>query len=559
MKKLLFSFLVLLFSSMAFTQSYELVSTSSKSYHKNLSRYYLSDITELSTGDSGTVYGNVPCYYPSAVCYHDFSWLGKQIIKKPDGIYAFLNKDLDSIWINPLASAGSSWLFYRLGAGVFIHAYISSHTLETFCDVQDSVKTISFQCYGPGNIPQTHPMNIQTLKISKNYGFVSGLNFYMFPTSIEKMNLVGRTAPDIGLIPPTAPEVFNFQPGDVFKYRYEYSWEDNVDIRFNRRITSRTDLEHGVRYTYIEGEVYDHFNDLSFTMHYGFDVSEDTLVYNYETFDQNIFSRVPQSSNGDTLFAYDITSQYATPVVSRIIYPEVNSTTSCFTPFDGEIDDHHYLKTSYVEGLGLVISEELIADLDTWTTRKKTSLTSYNKDSDTTNDFSDLCQQFQGYINSYLRLGFSTTDHYIIAYESPGDNYLHMDDFTKIWYRNGIPYDTTNDLTLSNITQDGTYTLKLYNPFCMFTTENEFVNYFGTASIAETEHEKLDIYPNPGNGIFNIDSDKELAYSVFSSDGRKLLEGTTKNKQLDLTGMQQGIYYICFENASNSIRKLIKK
>ena len=72
---------------------------------------------------------------------------------------------------------------------------------------------------------------------------------------------------------------------------------------------------------------------------------------------------------------------------------------------------------------------------------------------------------------------------------------------------------------------------------------------------------EVSIYPNPSNGVFNIEISQELAYtnivSIYSSTGM-LIENykqTDNNFSIDLTNYSKGIYLLIIENDIGSIKK----
>jgi photosystem II stability/assembly factor-like uncharacterized protein len=74
------------------------------------------------------------------------------------------------------------------------------------------------------------------------------------------------------------------------------------------------------------------------------------------------------------------------------------------------------------------------------------------------------------------------------------------------------------------------------------------------------EQNNLNIYPNPSNGIFNIDKIRQKDnWTIFNNLGELILSG--KSEKIDLTNYSDGMYIINVTNSGNNIvsRKLIKK
>ncbi|PRP67334.1 T9SS type A sorting domain-containing protein [Nonlabens agnitus] len=70
------------------------------------------------------------------------------------------------------------------------------------------------------------------------------------------------------------------------------------------------------------------------------------------------------------------------------------------------------------------------------------------------------------------------------------------------------------------------------------------------------------IYPNPSSGIFNIDSDQQVAYQVFNLNGQLIVESAAglSNNTLDLSSAANGLYFIKLTaNGQTVTKKIIKQ
>ncbi len=80
-------------------------------------------------------------------------------------------------------------------------------------------------------------------------------------------------------------------------------------------------------------------------------------------------------------------------------------------------------------------------------------------------------------------------------------------------------------------------------------------------SVEEQISNTLNVFPNPGNGMVNIRSDKSLGVITISDlTGRKVFQqdfNQNKETQLDLSGLKAGIYFI--ETSGNKTVKYIKQ
>jgi hypothetical protein len=70
-----------------------------------------------------------------------------------------------------------------------------------------------------------------------------------------------------------------------------------------------------------------------------------------------------------------------------------------------------------------------------------------------------------------------------------------------------------------------------------------------TESITELNDIDVSIFPNPSNGVFTINTQQELSYSVFDLQGQFILGGSVLgNANLDMTNIESGVYFIRFSS-----------
>lgn len=128
---------------------------------------------------------------------------------------------------------------------------------------------------------------------------------------------------------------------------------------------------------------------------------------------------------------------------------------------------------------------------------------------------------------------------------------------------------TTNTLTISGSDMINLNDLSfrvVVNGTSMCSTTSDAVKIKVTTSALGTKSYKIDnlkIYPNPSTGVFNVDSQEELEYTVFDLGGKKILtkKSTKGIENLDLTNYQSGIYMLNVINlkGEKNTYKLIKK
>ncbi|SFO22178.1 Por secretion system C-terminal sorting domain-containing protein [Paenimyroides ummariense] len=79
-------------------------------------------------------------------------------------------------------------------------------------------------------------------------------------------------------------------------------------------------------------------------------------------------------------------------------------------------------------------------------------------------------------------------------------------------------------------------------------------------STSKFDTSKVTVYPNPTSGIFNVDSELNIAkIEVFNSTGQKVL--ATANKEINLQSAANGLYFITVttNEGTQGTYKLIKK
>lgn len=148
------------------------------------------------------------------------SWVGKEIIIRPDGENIYFNKEGDSIIIKTQASLHDKWTIWQSLSGAKADAEVTEISKNLIIDQMDSTKTIRIKIYNSyGQLSDS-----VFLSLSQNFGWTSVINFNLFPNLPndlifsqidENMTIVGVSDPQTGIQNLTWFEVFDFQPGDV--------------------------------------------------------------------------------------------------------------------------------------------------------------------------------------------------------------------------------------------------------------------------------------------------------------------------------------------------------
>lgn len=139
----------------------------------------------------------------------------------------------------------------------------------------------------------------------------------------------------------------------------------------------------------------------------------------------------------------------------------------------------------------------------------------------------------------------------------------------------GITVSAFGNVTLSATLAPGTYTINYQlcdkNKPTICDTATITIKYVKTKSKMNSQDEvianpEISIYPNPTEGIFNIDlkgyDESTFDLAVYNTLGQLIHKGsvTTQNaNQIDLTRFEAGSYYITLQNATTTINKIIVK
>ena len=193
------------------------------------------------------------------------SWLGNEIVEKPDGsfnfvVYPLIPGDSNAVFmINTLALPGDFWTFYTYHeSGSYIEATLDEVSYLPVIDIYDSVKMISLKLKDLSGQVIPDPLNDQTILLSKDHGLIRLPQFDAFPYFPRYFELVGKTSPDMGIVIPTYDEIFDYNIGDEFhtifsEFSYDYV---NTTISTVRIVTAKevyagTD---STKYTYDESK-----------------------------------------------------------------------------------------------------------------------------------------------------------------------------------------------------------------------------------------------------------------------------------------------------------------
>lgn len=114
------------------------------------------------------------------------------------------------------------------------------------------------------------------------------------------------------------------------------------------------------------------------------------------------------------------------------------------------------------------------------------------------------------------------------------------------WYHNSEGYDTDYEcaFVIKNTDDEILYTSGELSDGIFLTYDNQCEH----TSVAEVSENNVSLYPNPTDGIVNIESTGTMTISVMNMLGQKVIETTaTDNANIDLSGFESGIYMVRIE------------
>ena len=113
--------------------------------------------------------------------------------------------------------------------------------------------------------------------------------------------------------------------------------------------------------------------------------------------------------------------------------------------------------------------------------------------------------------------------------------------------------------------------LKLYvennDCYCPLLTENLLENPTEASKVEDnfecellginTTQQSIKVYPNPTNNLINLKINENVDYELISPLGQRIFKGTLRslNKQIDLSQLDQGLYYLCVNNLTIKVIK----
>ena len=124
------------------------------------------------------------------------------------------------------------------------------------------------------------------------------------------------------------------------------------------------------------------------------------------------------------------------------------------------------------------------------------------------------------------------------------------------WYHTSEQYDTDDEchFVIKNANDEVLYTSGEHSDGVFLTYNNDCEN----VSAAEVSASNVCLYPNPTNGIVNIECEGTMTISVINVLGQKIIETTAiDNAIIDLSSYESGIYMVRVESANETMTQKV--
>ncbi len=366
MKNILFFQVLFLCSTLSFSQNYFPAKANSVYLFAEINASYSSNFVAVKW-DSINISGQSTTFYSSnfiadtnqlvisGECFDTTagSVLGKILINNSDSICKIINYKSDTVIIKPMASQGVSWKLYIFQNLDYISATVDSIALHTFYGITDSVKYISLTAKNSSNINISSSYNNKQLQLSKNFGIIQSLNFYMFPDLDSTLYIIkGSTNPDFGIKDLTYHDVYDYDIGDEFHYLAEetnwlynmtdhhYYIDNGTITQTIRYVSSRADFHAGdsVKYVYHDCKRIITYLAAQADTSYLQDTINETIEFsklNNADFNHLPFEYIGKyHSTNDSLYFYRLTTIIGgSKFLKSVMYNEVMKIDSCWASY----------------------------------------------------------------------------------------------------------------------------------------------------------------------------------------------------------------------------------
>ena len=75
------------------------------------------------------------------------------------------------------------------------------------------------------------------------------------------------------------------------------------------------------------------------------------------------------------------------------------------------------------------------------------------------------------------------------------------------------------------------------------------------SSMPELNRQKIQVYPNPSNGVFNIETEGETAITIYNLMGQTVATGKTENGVVTVSNLSSGVYFV--KSGEGMVQKVV--
>jgi len=367
MKTVLTLLLVIGTLNASWAQNYQLIYPNQEKHFNHRDNSNVSNIPSIQSIriDSIATSGNNTYYYnhqilsqtsytgSCQITINDSSWIGHQIITKPNGEYLFFNRSEDSILIKTSVGLNDSWTMYTFPNNNYIEATLVSIQNTNLLGITDSIKTIVLRTKDNANNNISHPFNNKEIRFSENHGLVAFYSMTNFPLDTNTYTLKGSSNPAIGIVNLTAAEVFNYNIGDEFHIEDHYRsssspWQYEF-INIRRIILNKTISNNQDTLTYTIAHCQNRYYNVSMTPNPDTSITVDTITEVIILSQQTHLNQLSNEIRSDSIsYATFLLHPQLNKRTKRVDAQYYRTGTNCWAEHIGFFPIHY----DYIEGLG---------------------------------------------------------------------------------------------------------------------------------------------------------------------------------------------------------------
>ncbi len=149
-------------------------------------------------------------------------WYGTEIRQSSELVYRYVNAIGDTMLFDFSINQADSSLIYQDDDQHFYLIYQNSDT-ATYLNHMDSVANYRMAHLDVNGSPINSAVHDAPIVIGQELGMIHFIRIDSFPHILQPVQLVGHVGAEAGLSAIMVKDVFDFNPGDFFQYKYEQS------------------------------------------------------------------------------------------------------------------------------------------------------------------------------------------------------------------------------------------------------------------------------------------------------------------------------------------------